>query len=106
MRRVRYTNPLDGGPVMFSLDCYLIELDAGVETTPFRTSANAVACVIDGEGSSQIGEEKFAWGPLDVFSLPRNNWIAHKAHGKARMFVATDRDVLRRLDLLTEEWGS
>ncbi len=103
-RRVRYANPLDGGPVMFSLDCYVLELQGGQDTIPFRTSANAVYCVIDGEGQSHIGDQKMRWGPRDVFSAPRNNWIAHKSEGKARLFVTTDRDVLRRLDLLTEEW--
>lgn len=105
-RRIRYASPLDGGPVMFSLDCWLVDLMPGVETIPFRTSANAVACVVAGEGQSSVGTERLAWGPRDVFSLPRNNWYAHKAGTQgARLFVTSDRDVLRRLDLLSEEWG-
>ncbi len=103
-RRIRYTNPLDGGPVMMALDCYLSELDAGCETRAFRTTANAVCSVVAGEGSTRVGYETIHWGPRDVFSLPRGNWIAHKASSKAQLFVCTDRDVLRRLDLLTEEW--
>lgn len=103
-RRVRYTNPVNGGPVMISLDCHVMELDGGHETIPFRTSANAVYCVMDGTGESRIGGDRLHWGPRDVFSAPRNNWIAHKAAGKARLFVTSDRDVLRRLDLLSEEW--
>ncbi|MGE3245616.1 MAG: cupin domain-containing protein [Beijerinckiaceae bacterium] len=105
-RRIRYSNPLDGGPVMFSLDCYLVELDPGQQTIPFRSSANAVCAIVGGEGESTVGGEKLSWGPRDVFSLPRNNFYSHKAgSNQARLFIATDRDVLRRLDLLTEEWG-
>ena len=103
-RRVRYSNPLDGGPIMIGLDCYLSELDPGIETRPFRSTANAVCTIISGEGSSKIGNETIKWGPRDVFSLPRANWITHTADSKAQLFVCTDRDVLRRLDLLTEEW--
>ncbi|MCC2095838.1 MAG: cupin domain-containing protein [Hyphomicrobiales bacterium] len=106
MRRVRYANPLDGGPVMMALDCYLCELDAGSHSAAFRSTANAVCMVVAGEGESRVGDETFAWAPRDVFSLPRGNWITHRALSKARLFMCTDRDVLRRLDLLTEEWGN
>ena len=106
-RRIRYTNPLNGGPVMLTLDCHLIEVDAGVETIAFRTSANAVAAVVEGSGRSQIGATRFDWVARDIFSLPRNNWITHRAEGgKARIFITSDREVLRRLDLLTEEYAS
>lgn len=103
-RRVRYTNPVDGGPIMIALDCYLSEMDAGLVTRRFRSTANAVCAVLSGEGTSQVGDESIAWGPRDVFSLPRGNWITHTASSKTQMFICTDRDVLRRLDLLTEEW--
>ena len=89
---------------MMALDCYLSELDAGHETRPFRTTANAVCCVVSGEGTTRVGNETIRWSPRDVFSLPRGNWIAHKAESTAQLFMCTDRDVLRRLDLLTEEW--
>ena len=38
--------------------------------------------------------------------MPHGNWITHRPEGKARLFVATDRDILRRLDLLKEELGN
>ena len=103
-RRVRYANPLDGGPVMALLDCHLVEIPAGVETVAFRTSANAVAAIVEGTGTSEIGKETFTWAPRDVFSLPHGNWIRHRTGGApARLFVVSDREALRRLDLLTEE---
>ncbi len=105
-RRVRYANPIDGGPCMTFLDCYLVELDEGVETLPFRTSAHALASVVEGEGTSRVGDADVVWGPKDTFSIPHGNWISHRAHGgKARLMVVTDREVLRRLDLLTEEYS-
>ncbi len=105
-RRVRYTNPRNGGPVMSLLDCYLVQVDGGAETIPFRTTSNAMCCVVEGSGTSRIGDETLAWGPKDIFTLPHGNWITHRAEtGKARFFMVTDRDVLRRLDLLKEEHG-
>lgn len=106
-RRVRYVNPLTGGPVMALIDCYLTQVDAGGETIPFRSTANAVCAVVEGHGVSRIGDQTLSWGPKDVFSVPHGNWITHRADGApARLFVVTDRDVLRRLDLLKEEFGN
>lgn len=103
-RRVRYANPMNGGPVMSFLDCWLVELAPGNETTAFRTNASAVCAVVEGTGSSQVGKENFTWEPRDVISLPAGNWIVHRANaGRVRLFVVSDREVLRRLDLLAEE---
>ncbi len=106
-RRVRYVNPLTGGPVMSLLDCWLTQVDPGAETIPFRSTGNAVACVVEGRGLSRIGDKTLRWGPKDVFSMPHGNWIAHAADGgPARRVGVSDRDVLRRLDLLKEEFGN
>lgn len=104
-RRVRYANPIDGGPCMAFLDCYLVEI-GGERTVPFRTSANAVCAILEGTGVTRAGDDDIAWGPRDTFSLPRGNWISHRADsGKAMLFIVTDRDVYRRLGLLSEEYA-
>jgi gentisate 1,2-dioxygenase len=106
-RRVRYINPLTGGSVMSLLDCLLMQIEGRTETVPIRTTSNAVGVVVEGHGTSKVGDETFAWGPKDVFSMPHGNWITHRNNGEsARLFVVTDRDVLRRLDLLKEEFGN
>lgn len=106
MRRVRYANPRDGGPVMALLDCWLVELAAGAASTPFRSTANAVCAVVQGSGASEVGGERFEWGPRDVVSLPHGNWIRHRAGAEpARLFFVSDRPVLARLGLLREEIG-
>jgi len=106
-RRARYANPRNGGPVMSLLDCYLVEIEPGAETVAFRTTGNAVCVVAEGRGSSRIGDATLAWGPKDIFTMPHGNWITHRGEGgKARLFTVTDREVLRRLDLLKEEYGN
>jgi gentisate 1,2-dioxygenase len=103
-RRVRYVNPMNGGPVMSLIDCYLVELADG-ETLPVRSSASMVMAVVEGNGTTQIGDETIGWEPKDIFSIPTGAWVRHRAKGKARLFVVSDREVLRRLDLLEEEYG-
>ena len=60
-----------------------------------------------GPAGAGWGTETFEWESRDIFSMPHGNWIAHEARSKtAKLFVVTDREVLRRLDLLTEEYGN
>jgi gentisate 1,2-dioxygenase len=103
-RRLRYTNPVTGGAVMSTIDCYLVGLTRGTETRARRSNSNCVCVVMEGEGSSQVGEDKITWGPKDIFTLPHGQWVTHKATtGTARIFQITDREILRRLDYLRED---
>jgi len=105
-RRVRYVNPVTGGSTMPLMDCYLAQIDKGGETVRFRTTANAVCLVCEGSGTTRVGDDSIAWQTHDVFSLPHGNWITHRADETATLFVVTDRDALRRLDLLKEQYGN
>ncbi|HTK14284.1 MAG TPA: cupin domain-containing protein [Xanthobacteraceae bacterium] len=106
-RKIRYVNPLTGGPVMSLLDCHMTRLQTGSDTIPYRTTSNAVCVVVEGNGVSHVGDETFEWGAKDIFSMPHGNWISHfSTSATATLFVVTDREVLRRLDLLKEEYGN
>lgn len=105
-RRVRYIDPLRGQSVMPLLDCSALSLDGAASTRPFRSSASAVCCVVEGHGSSEIGDKTISWSPKDVFTLPGGAWSSHKAiGGKASLFIVSNREVYGRLGLLREEWG-
>ena len=98
---------MTGGPAMSLLDCYMTEIDAGSETIPYRTTSNAVCVVAEGTGRSRVGHRDLRMGIERHFQHAHGNWIAHEARSKtAKLFVVTDREVLRRLDLLTEEYGN
>ena len=103
-RRVRYINPATGGATMSLLDCTLMELEAGQETIAFRTSSHSVCAVAEGGGTTTSGDATIAWGAKDVFALPSGQWVTHRATARTRIFVTTDREILRRLDLLEENY--
>jgi gentisate 1,2-dioxygenase len=105
-RRVRYVNPITGGPAMALMDCYLTQIDGGTDTIRYRTTSNAVCFVAEGKGTTRVGEDTLTWEAKDIFSLPHGNWITHHADERATFFVVTDRDALRRLDLLKEQYGN
>ena len=83
-----------------------MEIDKGSETIRFRTTANAVCLVCEGSGATCVGEDTVSWNTHDVFSLPHGNWITHRANETATLFIVSDRDALRRLDLLKEQYGN
>jgi gentisate 1,2-dioxygenase len=105
-RRVRYVNPLTGGPVMPLLDCYLVRLDGGSSTVPFRTSAHSVCTVVAGRGSTTAGATTLTWEQRDIFTLPHGAAMVHRAEEPAYLFVVTDREIFKRLGLLTEVYDT
>ncbi|MAF46738.1 MAG: cupin domain-containing protein [Rhodospirillales bacterium] len=102
-RLLRYTDPVTGAAVMNRLDCYLLGLDKGVETIRRRSTANVACVVADGAGTTRVGEETVTWQKNDIFTLPHGNWISHCATSEAKLFMVSDREILRRLDLLHDE---
>jgi len=103
-RLLRYVNVAGGGPAMNLIDCYLASLAAARPTRAYRSTSNAVCLVIEGDGISRVGEDRVAWTRNDLFTLPHGHWISHEAaEGGAILFIGTDREVLRRLDLLADE---
>lgn len=103
-RVLRYANVAGGGPALNLLDCYLAALPAGRPTRAYRSTSNAVCFACDGSGVSRIGDGRIAWARNDVFTLPHGHWISHAAaEGGAVLFIGTDREILRRLDLLADE---
>lgn len=105
-QRIRYVNPINGGSVMPLLDCWMFRVKAGHRTLPFRTSAHSVCAVVGGRGSTRVGTSSIDWSDSDVFTLPHGMWIEHCAEEASLIFVASDRELYRRLDLLTEEYQS
>jgi gentisate 1,2-dioxygenase len=103
-RLLRYANVATGGPALNLVDCYLAALPAGRPTRRYRSTSNAVCFVAEGSGASQVGDQRFAWSRNDVLTLPHGHWISHQAdEGGAVLFIGTDREILRRLDLLADE---
>ncbi len=105
--RVRYSNPVNGGPAMALLDSTLVQVDKGAESTPLRSNSNMVCCVVEGSGESRLGDQVIQWEARDIFTLPPGNWVSHSSKTDiSRLFVVSDRDVLSRLGLLREEVGN
>ena len=103
-KTLRYTNPLDGGPVMPTLDCFYKRIAQSQPTQPKRVTHNQICLVASGEGKSKIGDEVFEWTKHDTFTIPHWTWVEHEAKtGDAEFFIVTDKSVFENLDLVREE---
>jgi gentisate 1,2-dioxygenase len=101
---LRYVNPLTGGPVMPTLDCYAGRLAKGAATQAMRATWNAVVLVVSGEGRSTVGDKAFNWTQHDVFTVPHWTWASHAATSQtADLLLVTDRSVYEALDLIRVE---
>jgi gentisate 1,2-dioxygenase len=106
-KRIRYVNPIDGGPVMPTIDCFAHRLGSAAPTRRVRTTSTAIVLVIEGEGETSIGEQVLRWQQHDVFVLPRWQWIQHTAHSApATLFLMTDRALMQYIGHLREESGA
>ena len=104
-KKVRYVNPVDGGSVMSTLDCYLMAPLTGAATRPYQSTANTVCCVVGGSGHSVIGGKRIDWKAHDIFTVPQNLWASHYTDDPdTSIFMVTDREVYRKLGLLQEHY--
>jgi hypothetical protein len=82
----------------------MTSVEAGAETIPYRTTSNAVGVVVEGTGSSRVGNEIFAWQPKDIFSMPHGNRVSplrererHTVRGDGSRSAAAPRSAERGL---------
>ncbi|MGH2945123.1 MAG: cupin domain-containing protein [Solirubrobacteraceae bacterium] len=101
----RYTNPVDGGPVMPTLGCAIQLLEAGRHTDAHRHTSAAVYHVVRGHGETIVDGTRLAWSERDTFAVP--GWAGHEhvngGDEEAILFSFTDEPVLRALDLYREQ---
>ena len=101
--KMRYVNPVNGAWAMPTMATWMQLLPQGFETRPYRSTDSTVFAVVEGSGSSRIGDQHFEWGPHDIFVVP--SWVAaqHRGHVDAVLFSYSDRAVQNKLDLFREE---
>ncbi|MGH8032955.1 MAG: gentisate 1,2-dioxygenase, partial [Luteimonas sp.] len=101
--KMRYVNPVNGGWAMPTIATWMQLLPKGFQTQPYRSTDSTVFVVVEGSGSSKVGEQTFEWGPHDIFVVPSWHTCQHSAQTDAVLFSYSDRAVQEKLDLLREE---
>ncbi len=103
-KTLRYTNPVTGGAIMPTLDCYTTRLERGATTRASRITCNQICLVVNGTGQSRIGDATLEWSEHDTFTIPHWTWANHRANStSADLFIVTDRSAYENLGLLRLE---
>lgn len=92
-----------GDPALPTIGLHAWRLDAGEESRPFRTTANHQYVVIEGEGTSVIGDAEFRWTRGDTIAAPSWHVQQHASAAGATLIAVTDEPLQRYCGYLRTE---
>jgi gentisate 1,2-dioxygenase len=97
--KLQFVNPVTGGPVYPTLDYSAQLIRAGEELSLKRETCSTFIVVIDGQGYSEIGGQRFDWEKNDIMAVPNFMWRRHVNTGKndAVLYTVSDAAVLRAI---------
>jgi gentisate 1,2-dioxygenase len=101
--RVRYANPVTGGPVLPTMGANLAMLPKGFKGEPYRATDSTIFVCMEGRGTTTVDGKVLEWGPRDVFVVPSWKRYVHKADEQAVLFSISDRPAQEALGLWREE---
>ncbi|HZB91200.1 MAG TPA: gentisate 1,2-dioxygenase [Stellaceae bacterium] len=104
--KLRYVNPATGDHAMPTMATFMQLLPGGFAGAPYRSTDGTVYVCVEGSGETRIGDQRFAWGPRDVFVVPSWAPHAHRATAESVLFSFSDRAVQEKLGLWREVRGA
>src|SRR5215469_11532375 len=100
--RVRYANPINGGPVLPTMGASLALLPKGFKGEPYRSTDATIFAVAEGQGTTVIDGKPYEWGVNDVFVVPPWKRYSHNTNEDAVLFSISDRPAQESLGLWRE----
>ena len=100
--RVRYANPVTGGPVLPTMGAWLAMLPKGFKGETYRSTDGAIFVCAEGRGSTNVDGKVLQWGPNDVFVVPPWKRYAHTAGKELVLFSISDRPAQEALGIWRE----
>jgi gentisate 1,2-dioxygenase len=103
--KMRYINPLTGGPAIPTLTTTMQLLPKGMRTQAFRSTGSTVYVGVEGGGSVTVGDRRFEWEPHDIIAVPSWQPLTFQASSDSVLFSYSDRAVQEALGLYREQRG-
>src|SRR6202161_1269914 len=100
--RVRYANPVTGGPVLPTMGAYLAMLPKGFQGEPYRATDGMIFVCAEGKGTTTVDGKVLEWGPQDVFVVPAWKRYQHNAEKESVLFSISDRPAQEALGIWRE----
>jgi gentisate 1,2-dioxygenase len=101
--RVRYANPVTGGPVLPTMGAYLAMLPKGFRGEKYRATDGVILVCVEGQGTTSVDGKVLEWGPNDVFVVPPWKPYAHSAAKESVLFSISDRPAQEALGIWRED---
>ena len=97
--KLEFVNPITGGPVYPTLDYCAQLIRPGEETAFKRETCSTFIVVMDGQGFSEIGGQRFDWETNDIMAVPNFMWRRHVNTGNsdAVLYTVSDAALLRAI---------
>lgn len=100
--KLRFTHPGTGGWPTPTIGAFMQLLPAKFKGQVSRRTDGTVYCVVEGHGTSRVGDVEINWGPRDVFVAPSWMPVSHNASEESVLFSMSDRPVQQVLGLWRE----
>jgi gentisate 1,2-dioxygenase len=97
--KLEFVNPVTGGPVYPTLDYCAQLIRPGEELAFKRETCSTFVVVLEGQGFSEIGGQRFDWEKNDIMAVPNFMWRRHVNTGKgdAVLYTVSDAALLRAI---------
>jgi len=100
--RVRYANPINGGPVLPTMGANLALFPKGFNGEPYRSTDGTIFVCAEGKGRTTIDGKDFDWSVNDVFVVPPWTRYQHHADTDAVLFSISDKPAQQALGIWRE----
>jgi gentisate 1,2-dioxygenase len=104
--RVRYANPITGGPVLPTMGASLALFPKGFKGEKYRATDGTVFVCAEGQGTTTVDGKALDWGPNDVFVVPPWKHYSHHAAKESVLFSISDRPSQEALGIWREDAGT
>src|SRR3979490_1973505 len=101
--RVRYANPINGGPVLPTMGAGLALLPKGFKGEKHRATDRSIFASVEGQGTTTVDGKVLEWGPNDVFVVPPWKHFSHNAETESVLFSISDRPSQEALGIWRED---
>ena len=97
--KMQFVNPVTGGPIFGTLD-YCAQLVRPGEALEWkRETSSTFIVVMEGQGFTEMGGQRFDWEKNDIMAVPNFLWRRHVNTGKsdAVLYTVSDAALLRAI---------
>ena len=101
--RVRYTNPINGGPVLPTMGANLALLPKGFKGDKYRATDGTIFVCTEGGGTTTVDGKVLEWGVNDVFVVPPWKAYSHQVGKETVLFSISDRPAQEALGIWRED---